>query len=82
MLTIYQEAYLQNSMKILHTNFNNLNKLDKSYLIAYMSQISSKSVQQFQRRSPKCLLLRSLIKIVNIGHSNLTYSPGDSLNQI
>ena len=48
-----------------------MNKLEKPYLFAYMSQISSKSVKRFKRRSRKYVEQRSLIKIVTMGYSDL-----------
>ena len=46
-----------------------------------MSQISSKSVLRFERRSRKCVKRRSLIKIVNIGDSDLISYSKKSKNQ-
>ena len=55
------------SLKAGHKN--DLIKLQKPYLIdAYMSPISSKSVQRFGR-SQKCVLQRSFINLNHIVHS-------------
>ena len=48
---------------------NDLNELEKTFLDAYINQISSKSVERFER-SRKCVKRNLLNKIVNICHSN------------
>ena len=51
MLRNNQEVHKYNSMKIGLIHKLDLNKLEKPFLDACMSQISSKSVQHFERKS-------------------------------
>ena len=64
MLFNYQEAQY-NLMGISHTLFNlDLDKLEKPYLVAYMSHNSSKFVKRFERSQKWLKQQRLLIKII------------------
>ena len=54
MLYDYQEAHLHSSMKIGNTNWD-LNKVEKIYLDAYISQISTKTSSLLREKLKMCL---------------------------